>query len=239
MGGCAARTTRCVLRCPLHVLRAAFAPAVLLRLARRCPFSLSRLQGPGAYAIPSGIGKQSLSVRPSSSFTRFGTSARDGGRPAAVPGPGTYEVTGIDGLGGRATTSQRPRSATTRFGTSQRMTERGAGGPGPAYSPSFASTTPKSPNWSFPHGDRLGFAPPTTPGPGAYDSALTDSLGRKMATTGHANPAGSPFPKGSRFSSAGNTGNPAPGQYGAPALVTCVGGGERRGRGSPCCAQRL
>lgn len=176
--------------------------------------------GPGAYAIQSGIGKQALSVRPSSQLVRFGTSARDNVRPAAVPGPGTYEVTVIDGLGGRATTSQRPRSATTRFGTSTRMFETGRGGPGPAYSPIIAAVTPKSPNWSFAHGERAGFSPSATPGPGAYDSNATDALGGRMATTGHSNPAASPFPKGSRFASLGKIDGPAPGQYGTPAIVT-------------------
>ena len=146
--------------------------------------------------------------------------------PCAPSSP-PRQVTGIDGVGGRAASSTRPRSATTRFGTGARQWEKGSGGPGPAYSPSIAPTVPKSPTWSFAHGARDSAGRPSTaPGPGAYDSS-TNALGVKPATL--ASPPASPFPKGERFSALRVSG-PGPGAYGTPADVRCVLR-ERAGRG--------
>lgn len=176
------------------------------------------IPGPGAYGTVSGVGKQALSTRPSLAAFKFGTGNRGIERPSTTPGPGAYATDGVDSVAGRTVSSQRPRTAGMRFGTSGRPALSSSATPGPAYSPIYTSTRSRSPLWSFGKSSRdAGGAAPVrsnSPGPGAYEQG-TDSIGRRQATTAHANIANVKFGSSNRFSTKPKDG-PAPGEYGAP-----------------------
>jgi hypothetical protein len=173
------------------------------------------LQGPGAYGVGSGLGRQVVSARPSSARVKFGTSGRSGDNALGGPGPGAYAVDGIDGIGGKASSSNRPRSATMRIGTGSRFRRASEGGPGPAYSPDKSALLQSSPSYSFGQDgrDAARKSRPGSPGPGAYAVEGVDSLGRKQASSYRPSSPITKFGNSNRFSSKGLEG-PAPGQYG-------------------------
>lgn len=166
-------------------------------LARQCPSRTSRLP--------------SLSLLQ----MKFGSSHRAGDHVSSTPGPASYAVDQIDGMGGRPASSSRPRSATPRIGTGLRFTTRLVGGPGPAYSPDSEAVLPTSPSFSFglDARDPRRRTASASPGPGSYAVDTIDSVGRKQASSYRASSPIAKFGMSGRFGGKEHDG-PAPGQYG-------------------------
>jgi hypothetical protein len=125
--------------------------------------------GPGAYAIPDGLGKQAVSTRASSGVAVFGTSPRDGGGPKREgPGPGNYfkmEVPGKSAISTVRTVPAFTLRAREKFGSVDDSGTKEFPGPG-AYAKIVNPKQRTAPAFSMATRSWAPDAVTVTPGPG-------------------------------------------------------------------------
>lgn len=187
--------------------------------------------------MPESVGRQSLSIRPSSARAVFGTASRDDqrlARAAAGPSPVDHQgwVTAPIGEGDASAASRFVTSPRVKFGSGARdgMSRSGAAGrqtPGPGeyavpggLGPQPVSVRATSPRAIFGTSQRDSGAPRATrnvPGPGAY--AVPAAVGKQTVSTRPSSPAYSwgTGPRDARGAGGGEV--PGPGAYVVPSTL--------------------
>lgn len=127
------------------------------------------------YSAP-GPGQYSPDKNINSAKYGFGTSNRRGQSPRDHPGPGSYQIDGSIGNSSPKYTANKRRDLAATVDS-----------PGPgAYQPNFQMSSSKSldPKWGFSRSPREGGRLYDNPGPGQYNTGVTDRTGPKFTIRG-------------------------------------------------------